>query len=73
MKMAENLVPENAYVVSVMQMIGPSTFWVTKSPENDMTEEREKLNFLEEKLSVQCQHSFQGVNCVPKEGEVRHS
>ena len=73
MEMAENWVPENAYVVSVMQMIDPSTFWVTKSPENVMTEERNKLDFLEEMLLVQSQRSFQGVNCVPKEGEVRHS
>jgi hypothetical protein len=76
MKMAENGVPENACVVSVMQMVGPSTFWVTKSPKNDMTKEREELNYLnylEEMLPLQSRRGFQGVRCVPEEGEVRHS
>jgi hypothetical protein len=73
MKMAENGVPENACVVSVMHMIGPSTFWVTKSPKNDITKEREKLNYLEEMLSLQSRRGFQGVHHVPKEGEVRYS
>jgi hypothetical protein len=73
MKMAENGVAGNACVVSVMQIVGPSTFWVTKSPENDMAKEREKINYLEEMLSVQSQRIFQGVNYVPEEGEVRHS
>jgi len=73
MKMAENSVPENACVVSVMHMVGPSTFWVTKSPKNDMTKEREKLNYLEEMLSLQSRRGFQAVHHVPKEGEVTHS
>jgi hypothetical protein len=73
MKMAENGVPENAFVVSVMHMVGPSTFWVTKSPDNDITEEREKLNCLEEMLSQQSRRGFQGFNHVLEEGEVRHS
>lgn len=71
--MAENGVPENACVVSVMHMVGPSTFWVKKSPKNDMIKEREKLNYLEEMLSLQSRRGFQGVYQVPKEGEVRHS
>jgi hypothetical protein len=73
MKMAENGVPGNACVVSIMHIVGPSTFWVTKSPENNMTKERDKLNYLEEILSTQSQRSFQGVNYVPEEGEVRQS
>jgi hypothetical protein len=55
MKMAENGVPRNACIVSVMHIVGPSTFWVTKSPENNMKKVREKLNYLEEFLPVQRQ------------------
>jgi hypothetical protein len=70
--MAEaDVLPPNACCVSVMHMVNPSTFWVTEPPGQDMTKEREKLLYLEEVLSGHCRRSFEGVNYMPEEEEVR--
>jgi hypothetical protein len=70
--MAEaDVLPANAFSVSVMHMVNPSTFWVTEPLGQDMTKEREKLTYLEEMLSGQCRRSYEGVNYMPEEEEVR--
>jgi hypothetical protein len=70
----DDALPANAVAVSVMHMVDPSTFWVTEPPGQDMTKEREELNYLEEMLSGHYRRSsynIQGVNYMPEEGEVR--
>jgi hypothetical protein len=70
MKMADAVLPANAFCVSVMHMVNPSTFWVTEPLGQHMSKEREKLAYLEEILSGHCHHSHEGVNYMPEEEEV---
>jgi hypothetical protein len=70
----DDVLPASAFAVSVMHMVDPSTFWVTESPGQDMTKEREELSYLEQMLSRHYHHSsysIQGANYMPEEGEVK--
>jgi hypothetical protein len=71
MKMDDAAVlPANAVCVSVMHMVNPSTFWMTEPLGQHVTEERDKLTYLEEILSGHCRRSYVGVNYAPEEEEV---
>lgn len=63
---------ENAFCVSVMHMVDPSTFWITEPLGENMSVARQELQNLEERLAGHFRRSYnlQKGNYMPEEEEV---
>ncbi|XP_069700482.1 putative ATP-dependent RNA helicase TDRD12 [Periplaneta americana] len=63
---------ENAFCVSVMHMVDPSTFWITEPLGENMSVARQELQHLEERLAGHFRRSYssQKGNYTPDEEEL---